>query len=344
VATASTPIRSWLCPRPGDRDRLLDLDRRLAPYRGATFALLAAALVVEGPRIGWWTLAPLAVVALLFLLVSPRLEGLRRPEYAVAAAWAFTQLAMAGSAMLAGDAGDMVLIWMLLPVVTLPARFGMRGVGVGVVFTAVLIVVVALGMGEQHGTTELLVFPLVALVGMTLLSSALLRSDLEHRSQALVDPLTGLLNRNALTARTAELAQLSAVGREPIALVVADLDRFKAINDGHGHTTGDAVLRAVADTLRRSLRAYDLVYRFGGEEFVVVLPGADEHRAARLAEELRRAVAAEPMAGLHVTVSLGVAASPPGAFDFHAVFRDADVALYRAKSHGRDRVERAATP
>jgi diguanylate cyclase (GGDEF)-like protein len=165
-----------------------------------------------------------------------------------------------------------------------------------------------------------------------------MRSDLEHRSSSVIDPLTGMLNRNALAIRIDELTQQAAILREPVALVVGDLDRFKSINDGHGHAAGDAVLKDVAYRMRKALRAYDLAYRLGGEEFLVVLPGAGVEQAARVAEALRRSIADEPIAGLLVTMSFGVSASAPGEFQYDEVFADADVALYRAKQEGRNRV------
>ena len=122
-------------------------------------------------------------------------------------------------------------------------------------------------------------------------------------------------------------------------MVLLDLDRFKLVNDTRGHATGDTVLREVAYRLRKELRAYDLVYRIGGEEFVVLLLGATPAATSATAEMLRAAVAAEPIVGLDLTVSIGVAASARGtAFDWDEVFARADAALYRAKADGRDRV------
>jgi diguanylate cyclase (GGDEF)-like protein len=183
---------------------------------------------------------------------------------------------------------------------------------------------------------DLLIAPLGLLGATATLSMALMRSDLHHRSAAVVDPLTGMLNRAALTTRAAELAQQAGVVHQPVALVLGDLDHFKTINDEHGHARGDAVLTDVAYRLRKQLRAYDLAYRIGGEEFLVVVPGADAEQACELAEALRGALAAAPVAGLAVTMSFGVAASPAGAFDLAATFARADEALYRAKEHGRD--------
>jgi diguanylate cyclase (GGDEF)-like protein len=177
-------------------------------------------------------------------------------------------------------------------------------------------------------------------LAVAMLSTALMRSDLEHRSEAVIDPLTGMLNRNALSSRVAELAQQSRLSGEPIGLILADLDHFKQVNDSLGHATGDAVLKDVAYILRKELRAFDLAYRLGGEEFLVLLPGADASQTHDLAEQLRQAVAARSVGGgVEVTLSLGVSASERGdAFDYAAVFAEADAALYEAKRTGRDRV------
>ena len=107
-----------------------------------------------------------------------------------------------------------------------------------------------------------------------------------------------------------------------------------------GHATGDAVLKDVSYVLRKQLRAFDLAYRLGGEEFLVLLPGADADQTLSLAEELREAVSASSVAGgVDVTLSLGVSASGRGeAFDYAVVFAEADAALYEAKRLGRDRV------
>jgi diguanylate cyclase (GGDEF)-like protein len=149
-----------------------------------------------------------------------------------------------------------------------------------------------------------------------------------------------MLNRNALQSRATELAQQSALSGEPIGLILADLDHFKQVNDSLGHATGDAVLKDVSYVLRKQLRAFDLAYRLGGEEFLVLLPGADADQTLSLAEELREAVSASSVAGgVDVTLSLGVSASGRGeAFDYAVVFAEADAALYEAKRLGRDRV------
>ena len=123
-----------------------------------------------------------------------------------------------------------------------------------------------------------------------------------------------------------------------IGVIVADLDHFKAINDAHGHSVGDDVLRATADRLRSQGRAFELIYRIGGEEFLIMLPGASLEDTAAHAELLRDAIAVEPIAGVPVTMSFGASVSHAGAFEFHRVFGRADAALYDAKQNGRDQV------
>jgi diguanylate cyclase (GGDEF)-like protein len=162
--------------------------------------------------------------------------------------------------------------------------------------------------------------------------------------QALVDGLTGLANRRASSdAMHAEVARADRLDT-PLSVVLADLDGFKDVNDEHGHAVGDEVLRAFANVLRETLRESDVAGRWGGEEFLFLLPGADEDGAAHLAERVRVGLSERAILGagdLRVTASFGVAEYRPesGAEQLVAA---ADEALYRAKGAGKDRVERAA--
>jgi diguanylate cyclase (GGDEF)-like protein len=121
-------------------------------------------------------------------------------------------------------------------------------------------------------------------------------------------------------------------------VVAADVDYFKAINDEHGHAAGDLVLREIADAMRKSLRTFELLYRIGGEEFLLLLPGASGDDAARVAETLRKAVEAVYPLGVLLTCSFGVATARDNV-DAKALTEQADAALYRAKRGGRNRVE-----
>ena len=335
---------SWLCPTAADRERMLDMDRRLAPVRRATLAILAATAVAGTHWLGWWTFVPLLCAAAVFG-VGVRLSArVSRPEYILFGAWVLAEAVIAATVAIAGvDSG--LLAWLAIPVITLGARFSMRGViaGTGIGLGLMVAVAFATDADAVIAWPPLLVAPAAVLVSVAILSTALMRSDRQHRDEAVLDQLTGMLNRNALTRRALELEQQSALSGQPVGIVVGDLDRFKELNDAHGHAAGDAVLTDVAYTIRKQLRAFDLAYRLGGEEFLVLLPGADREQAAGLAEQLREVIAAEPRAGRAVTMSFGTSATAPGErFDYERAFRQADAALYEAKRGGRDRVVAAA--
>ncbi len=169
----------------------------------------------------------------------------------------------------------------------------------------------------------------------------------QFRQAARTDPKTGLAN-GAAWAEIAEkeLARARRIG-SGLAVLMVDLDNFKAVNDAHGHLAGDEVLRAVAATLAAEVRAYDAVGRFGGEEFVVLLSGVDTAAAARTADRLRARIGAidltVPRTGRHrrirgLTASVGCVASPTAAGTVDELVGAADGALYEAKRAGRDRV------
>jgi diguanylate cyclase (GGDEF)-like protein len=262
------------------------------------------------------------------------------PEYGLAISWAFSQLLIAVAVGCTGGPESYVLSWLVVPLVTLPARFGARGVAAGVTFAALLVVAVSFGVPASQPLPQWYATSatLLMLAGVAILSSALMRSDVDHRTEAVVDDLTGMLNRRALEQRLQELQAQAAVGGQPIAAIAADIDHFKLVNDEHGHARGDDVLVEVAYRLRSRLRAFDLAYRVGGEEFLVLLPGAGVEEAHTLADALRDAVVSDLVDGLPVTVSFGVAATGGGPFDGEVLLADADAALYVAKARGRDRV------
>lgn len=320
---------------------MLDMDRRLQPIRRAAFGVLAAGLIIVGPWVGWWTLVPLLVAGLLFAAADRVMDRVERPEYWILGAWIGSQLMITLSVLLAGAPETPAMAWFAIPVVTLATRFSMRGVVLGVLVTLGLMLAVAFGSdaGAVLDNPPLLVVPIALVIAVGILSTALMRSDVQHRTEAVIDPLTSMLNRKALMNRVDELRQQSEVAGGPIAVVMIDIDNFKRVNDIEGHAAGDHVLRDVAYIIRKDLRAFELAYRLGGEEFLVLLPGADREQALALADRLRIAVHAssygvEPL----VTVSCGVAASQIGeGFDFDALMESADAALYEAKRSGRNR-------
>ena len=173
-----------------------------------------------------------------------------------------------------------------------------------------------------------------------------LRDNLQLSIEAAItDALTGLHNRRYMETHLNALVEQAASRGKPIAVLVLDIDFFKAINDTHGHDAGDDVLREFALRIRKSIRNIDLAYRYGGEEFVIVMPETDAGVAAMVAERLRRAIAGEPfpvqqgMKLLNVTLSIGLATlNNAGDDDAAAILKRADQALYRAKRDGRNRV------
>ena len=335
-------MTTWLCPDPGDRERLVDMDKRLKPQRVRALAFLGFALIIAAAlgRIAWWPLVPLAISSAAFGAAEYSMARVRRPENPIAAAWLLSQVAIAASVALTGGVDSAAVAWLVLPVVTLPARFSTHGVNAGVGATAALMLLatVAVEPAAALDRPEYVLFPLALLGAVAVLSVALMQSDVEHREGAVIDPLTGMLNRAALRDRVGELAAQAGINRQTVGLVAVDLDHFKQINDVHGHGVGDAVLRDVAYRIRRELRAYDLAYRLGGEEFLVLLPGASVKDAGEIAETLRVAIEEDTGSIPACTASFGVSASVPGHFDYEAVFAVADRALYAAKAAGRNTV------
>lgn len=189
-------------------------------------------------------------------------------------------------------------------------------------------------------TTMVLV---VASFTMVELSNEQLTRDL--RSRATVDGLTGLLNRTAFMDLAAEELRRLGNARTPAALVLADLDHFKTVNDRYGHAAGDVALQAFADACTESVRSTDLVGRYGGEEFILLLPGVSPERAEDMTAAISRQLQdKQPQVEAKLpTVSYGITATGAGRADLKALVECADAALYRAKTQGRDQSVLAAT-
>jgi len=166
---------------------------------------------------------------------------------------------------------------------------------------------------------------------------------LEAEVASRVDPLTELFNRRHFFSVAEGRRGPDAPGPGPVAVIILDVDHFKAVNDTHGHAVGDQVLQAVAARIRAGVRPGDVACRYGGEEFAVLLPGADLLVAATIGERLRAAIASEPVATdkgpLTVSVSAGIAASAQGQAPVDLLVDRADQALYRAKHGGRNNVQ-----
>jgi diguanylate cyclase (GGDEF)-like protein len=163
------------------------------------------------------------------------------------------------------------------------------------------------------------------------------------RNQSIRDPLTGLFNRRYLEETLERELRRAIRAGEPLGVLMIDVDHFKQFNDLHGHEAGDYVLREVAATLRRATRFSDVASRIGGEEMVILLPGADLSQAKRKADQLRDQVSQLDMKQLgnalgQVTISVGVSALPDHGEGAAELLRIADSAMYRSKREGRNRV------
>jgi diguanylate cyclase (GGDEF)-like protein len=182
-----------------------------------------------------------------------------------------------------------------------------------------------------------------AVAGQLALSLANVRLREVLRSQSIRDPLTGLFNRRYMEETLEREVRRAERARRPLTLLLLDIDDFKHQNDSFGHDAGDAVLRELGALLARCLRREDVACRYGGDEFVLVLPDASLDTALRRADEIREAVRGLQVASQGrsvgaLTVSIGLAALPDHGLDREALLAAADTALYRAKRAGRDRV------
>jgi len=317
------------------------MERKLGPSRALMYGSLGVGTAAGIPWLGWWIMLPLIWVAVSYpLLLRPWIARSSRPEYPIALAIVNAQLMLGLVVALTGGPHSPVLPMLLLAVVTLPARFTARGVITGALFTIAVLLASSAGfhLREYLHDPTLVNACIFCVAGLTACAHALMRSEVQQRADAILDPLTGLLNRKALEDRFAELREQAVLTEGSVALVACDLDHFKAVNDEHGHDRGDAVLKEAAYVLRKNLRTFELVYRLGGEEFLVVLPGTELTQAKEIAERIRLSMEEQRPGGLPVTLSMGVAAATGADVSFKPLFTRADEALYEAKRAGRNRV------
>ncbi len=332
-----------LCPTQLDRERLIDMNVRVASARRVQGVALGSVAAVAAPFLGWWLLGLVAAAGLVLFGLERAYRVSRRPELISVTSIAVLELIVTAAAAGTGGARSPMLGWLVVPIVMLAARFPARVVGVGVV-AATLCALAAAGTAALLPQTPHVPSALAVACWAALLASlvkatvTLLSAELQSRGEAVIDPLTGLANRLALTNRFVQAAEQAAVLNAWVSVVMFDLDHFKFVNDTHGHESGDHVLRAAAYEMRHELRSFDSVYRLGGEEFLVLLPGIDPPEALLIAERLRRAVSARPTASITVTMSGGVASARGAAVNSDSLLRQSDRALYAAKAAGRDRI------
>jgi diguanylate cyclase (GGDEF)-like protein len=316
------------------------MERKLARPRAVMYGSLAVAFLIGIPWIGSWTLIPLAGAILTYAALKPRIATSERPEYVIAATVVIAQILIGIGIVLSGGPHSPVIAMLLLPIVTLPARFSAPGVwaGLGVTIVVLLLATVAVAPADLAADPTYTLVGLATAIGLAAFAQALMRAEMEQRSEAVLDPLTGLLNRKALASRFDEIAQQAALTGAPVCLIACDLDHFKQVNDAHGHDRGDAVLKDAAYVLRKHLRSFELAYRLGGEEFLIVLPGVGLDEGLAIAGRVCSGLEDARPGGLAVTASFGVAAASGAEVAFEPLFREADAALYEAKRAGRNRV------
>jgi diguanylate cyclase (GGDEF)-like protein len=316
--------------------------RRARLLVGAFCGGAALALV---PWLGWEPVAVFAIAAGPLVVLDRFLARTRRPERLVAASLSLHTMLIAVAIGISGGIHSPLRPWIAIPVVTAAARFRLPVFLTGAVLaTAALILAAALASTSALLDDPAPLIGIVALLGALVVSQQpLLAAEIRWRRDAVLDPLTGLLNRQGLQLRFREVGEQARLTHRPVSLVMFDLDGFKRLNDAHGHARGDAALRDVAYVLRKELRSFELLYRVGGEELLLILPGAELSNSCKIAEQIRVAIEQSRPAGLLVTASVGVCTAVGDEIDFQPMFQTADRALYAAKRGGRNRVAYAPT-
>jgi Diguanylate cyclase, GGDEF domain len=231
---------SWLCPTELDRSRVVDASARVRRIRMVGSGAVGAALLVAAPWVGWWPLILFALALVNFLNVERRIDSSPHPERVSAWAIVITMLLIGAGVALSGGPRSPVLPWMALPVAMVAARFRLQVVLAALGLTVAIVLASTFGSHPQWtvGDPARLVATLALLVGIVSIVWALQAAELHHRVEAIIDPLTGLFNRNALIPRFAELSHQARLNRRPVCLMLCDIDNFKAVNDEHGHDLG----------------------------------------------------------------------------------------------------------
>jgi diguanylate cyclase (GGDEF)-like protein len=330
---------------PEPTERVLDVNRRLRNTRVVVATAMLFAMLGSVPWLGALMLVPLSLSVLALLVRTGGFAYTSRHPEIVAFIHVFAIAVGVGVATaVTGGVKSPVLFLLVVSVASMTFRFHGRLLLAGLGASAVVAVTACVAPSPHAFTANPtpLFFLLATATCVGALSATTQRIESYHRTQAVIDPLTGLFNRSSLTRRFFELREQSRATGQSLSVIVCDLDHFKLVNDERGHTTGDAVLKDVAYTMRKVLRHGDLAYRVGGEEFVVLLPGLAMHRAVEAADRLRVAIAGSTPAGVPLTMSFGVATLEPAHRDWADLYKVADARLYEAKKRGRNQVYPAA--
>ncbi|MBJ7332633.1 MAG: GGDEF domain-containing protein [Solirubrobacteraceae bacterium] len=331
-----------------DRLALLETEQRMRIVRRIIEMLVIVGLVAIGAEASDPAATNATVAAVALVLVASAFDR-QLPHSTWPGGWLAAQetLGLAGICLVIGTTGGLEspALFLLAPAAALTGarrQGGPLAVALLMAFAGAT-VACSLASGGPSFSDEagLVIAGAAALVAVALLSSHLAHADRGVRADSILDPLTGLLNRGALDARVLELRGQAALDGLPLSVVLSDLDALAQVNAVHGKMTGDAVLTGAAEAMRRSLRSFELLYRLGGDEFLLLLPGATLEEARALAERLRDAVATARPDGQEITASFGVASGSGSHLQFGALLAEADVALYAAKADGGDQVRTA---
>lgn len=306
--------------------------------RGVTVAMVAVLAAI--PWIGMRAVVPLAAAYLLFLLLKLPSVRRRMGVWGLVATWLVGEGGLIGAVWLGDGPADMVISLMMVPMIIGSAVYPKRFVMAGTVLVGMAMVVVGWLDDPAYFAASPAGFVILPVIAMTIPFMVLSTRDAEitSRRESRVDSLTRVANRHALMLERDRLRSLGGEG-EAVAVVLGDIDTFKSINDQHGHGVGDRVLAGVAWIISQAVGSDGQVFRYGGEEFLVVLVGDAAMRADEIADLIRTRVSGAPIAGVWTTISLGVAHAADGSSRFDELFSQADACLYAAKGDGGDQVE-----
>lgn len=327
-------------------DRLLELDRRYIRGNLAIAVIVALIAPIYVSQFGWimvfWSCVPVISALVGFASLRERL-GLER--------WYVLHLALVSASIVGptlATGGIDSPVFQFIPIAGLLwITYFPENQASLVVAPAMTAFVIGLcwrdgSIHSEVGVPEI-VGPLIISIVVPLLAVRLVESELTHRRRAVIDQLTGCLNRHALAARSTELQAQMEITNETVGIVVFDVDHFKRVNDTYGHAIGDRVLTDLTYAIRKQLRRFELFYRVGGEEFVVLIAGGSSEDSREVAEHVRATAGDVVLGQASITVSCGVAVASQDLGIAEAIHL-ADAAMYQAKQEGRNRVVLAPQP